>query len=182
MSAYAALVTKAKEAQLPFLVIGGNAVIAYGYPRQTNDFDLLVCTRHRYLWDALIRESGYFPKNYHAVFHNYKSELPEHHPIDLMLVDPATFERFEEGAMETVMEHMQVRIPALLHLLSLKLHAERSSGDKRLGRDFNDILMLMQINKVNLADPAFQEILVKFGNEQIHRRLQLALEKSASGF
>ena len=37
----ATLAGRAAEAGLPFLLIGGNAVIAYGYARQTADWDFL---------------------------------------------------------------------------------------------------------------------------------------------
>jgi hypothetical protein len=177
VSVFATLVAQAGQVGLPFLVIGGNAVIAYGYPRQTHDFDFLVDNRHRFRWDQIIRELGYHPEHFHSVFQMYKCERPEHPPIDLMLVDHDTFQKFENDAIETIIHQVPVRIPALLHMIALKLHAEKSAGDRREGRDFNDVLMLLKLNHVELADPALQEILERFGNEDIRRRLSIFFEK-----
>lgn len=179
VSVFAQLVAKAREAGLPFLVIGGNAVIAYGYPRQTNDYDFLVSSRDRFAWDKLIREMGYFPRQVNMVFHLYKSEAPGCMPIDFMFVDHATFQKFESGSQEVTMQQAAVRIPALMHLLALKLHAERSGGERRAGRDINDILQLMQLNHIKLDAPDFQEILTRYGNDSIKQRLTVLLGSTA---
>lgn len=44
---------------LRFLVIGGHAVIAHGYPRTTFDLELLVERERSPEWDALLAELGY---------------------------------------------------------------------------------------------------------------------------
>ena len=40
----------AQTHQLPFLLIGGNAVIRYGIPRFTRDIDLLIPDTHEKAW------------------------------------------------------------------------------------------------------------------------------------
>ena len=62
----------------------------------------------------------------------YKSESPEHPAVDLMLVDHETFEKFQSGSREAIVERVAVGISALLHLLALKLPAERSGGERRI--------------------------------------------------
>ena len=161
------------------MVIGGNAVIAYGYPRQTHDFDFLVDSRHRFRWDQIIRELGYQMKHSHPVFHMYQSELPDHPPVDLMLVDHETFVKFDVSSKEATVERVTVRIPALLHLLALKLHAERSGGERRIGRDINDVLHLMQLNHIKLDAPEFQKILTRYGNDSIRQRLAVVLASAS---
>jgi predicted nucleotidyltransferase len=180
VSVFATFVTKAGEAGLPFLVIGGNAVIAYGYPRQTVDFDFFVSSRDRYAWDKLVREMGYFPRQITMVFHLYKRDEVGFVPIDLMFVDHPTFQKFEAAAQRVTMQGISVRIPALMHLLALKLHAERSGGERRAGRDLNDVLHLMQLNHIKLDSPEFQDILNRYGNDSIHQQLAVLL-RSGSG-
>ena len=49
----ATIAARAAAEGLPFLAIGGNAVIAYGYPRMTRDLDLLAREDDRRARDTL---------------------------------------------------------------------------------------------------------------------------------
>ena len=65
----ALIAEKAALAGLEFLIIGGNAVIAYGYPRMTADVDLVVREADRRKWDELITALGYRPHHLQRIFH-----------------------------------------------------------------------------------------------------------------
>jgi hypothetical protein len=59
MSLLKTLESKTKDQGLTFLVIGGLAVIHYGYPRDTGDLDLLILRSARGQWLALFSELDY---------------------------------------------------------------------------------------------------------------------------
>jgi predicted nucleotidyltransferase len=173
MRIVATLAEKATAAGLPFLIIGGNAVIAYGYPRMTSDVDLLVREKDRRAWDELIVPIGYRAHQINRAFHMYSPIPRELPPLDLMLVDDATFEKLSADATEIVLAEKTVRIPSLRHLIAMKLHALRSGQPHRREKDMGDVLTLMQVNSVDLASPEYVEILTRYATADLAAEIQL---------
>lgn len=169
----AAIAEKAAHAGLPFIVIGGNAVIAYGYPRTTVDVDLLVKDTDRRKWDELIIPLGYRQHHIHRVFHMY-NPIPDGMPaVDFMLVNEHTFSKLSENTRETELGGATVRIPSLRNLIALKLHALRYGGEHRHTRDLLDIVELSQLNQVDLESPEYVEILVRYATPAIVAEIKL---------
>lgn len=171
MTFFADLCQRAAAANLPFLLIGGNAVIAYGYPRQTQDFDLLVHENHRRRWDELITSLGYTQHQVARVFHMYNPINRGLPPVDLMLVNEQTFTKLSAQAVEIEVQDARARIPSLCHLIALKLHALSGGGEHRHGRDLMDVLELVRINRIDLATPQYQEILDRYAKPAIRAEL-----------
>ena len=163
---------------LPFLVIGGNAVVVYGYGRKTMDLDLLVCEDDRRAWDALVTNLGYRAHQIARVFHMYNPVGGGLPPIDLMLVDSGTFLKLSAAPHTGVLEDQPVTVPALPHLLALKLHALRHGHPDRQIRDFGDVVELVRRHKVNLASAEYQEILSRYADDVTRRKLSEALPGS----
>ena len=160
---------------LPFLIIGGNAVNAYGYPRVTRDVDLMVRDTDRRAWDELIVPLGYRAHQVQRVFHMY-NPIPRDLPaVDLMLVDGGTFDKLATDATEIEMAGAKVRIPALRHLIALKLHALRSGAPHRRERDLGDVLTLVQVNGVDLASAKYVEILERYATPALATEIQRRL-------
>ncbi len=42
----------------------------------------------------------------------------------------------------------------------------------RLSKDFPDIIGLIKINKINIHDRHFKELCLRYGSEEIYRRIQ----------
>lgn len=171
MQFIATLARCAEVANLPFLLIGGNAVIAYGYPRSTVDIDFLVRESDRRAWDELLVGLGYRVHQIQRAFHMYNHADRTHPPVDLMLVDAATFTKLSTDSTSVAFAELSVQIPALPHLIALKLHAIRQAGEHRLERDWGDVASLIQINKVNLAAPPYPEIVGRYANAAARERL-----------
>jgi hypothetical protein len=167
----ATIVERAAAAGLPFLVIGGNAVIAYGYPRTTSDLDLLVREDQRRAWDDLLTSLGYVPHQIMKAFHMYNPAQRGEPPVDLMLVDEGTFGKLTAGRGTSVLDETEIFLPKLSHLLALKLHALRQGGAHRFDRDMSDVVTLVQINRVNLADPEYMEILNRYATPTVHAEI-----------
>jgi predicted nucleotidyltransferase len=174
VSILAKITHSAAEAKLPFMVIGGNAVVAHGYPRQTQDVDFLVREIDRRAWDALMASLRYRAHHVTRAFHMYAPPEPPFPPVDFMLVDTATFDRLKAGAQKIDMDSVEVLIPSLPHLIALKLHALRQGGDRR-PVDLADIAELVRINHVDLATAPYSEILERYGTAEIQRELRILL-------
>jgi hypothetical protein len=171
----ATIVERAAAADLPFLVIGGNAVIAYGYPRMTRDIDLLVRETDRRAWDTLITSLGYTSHQIARSFHMYNPTKRGELPVDLMLVDVGTFEKLAARPNQCVLDQAEVSLPRLPHLLALKLHALRNGPSHRYDRDLSDVVTLIGVNKVDLAEAEYADIFTRYATpavrDEILRRL-----------
>ena len=178
MRIFANLVEKAALSGLPFLIIGGNAVIAYGYPRRTIDVDLLVREVDRRAWDALLLSLGFRQHQIARSFHMYNPTESGCPPVDLMLVNESTFKKLSEGAMEVEFEGALAHMPSLVHLIALKLHALRSGAEHRYPRDLSDVATLIQINKVDLASADYAEILERYATPTIVAEIRSLLAGS----
>jgi predicted nucleotidyltransferase len=162
---------RASDAALPFLLIGGHAVVVYGFPRQTRDVDLLVCETDRRRWDELITPLGYGQHQISRAFHMYNPVDRTLPPIDLMLVNEATFSKLSAEAKEVETLGARIRVPSLRHLIALKLHALSSGAEHRLAKDLLDVLELVRQNAVNLATPEYQEIVERYANSNVRAKL-----------
>jgi len=167
----ATIVERAAAANLPFLVIGGNAVIAYGYPRMTRDIDLLVREGDRRAWDELMLGLGYLPYQIMRAFHMYNPQRRGDPPVDLMLVDESTFAKFIAGRGVSTLDETEVFLPKLSHLLALKLHALREGGAHRFDRDMSDVVTLIRVNGVALADPEYADILDRYATPAVRAEI-----------
>ena len=175
-----ALAKNAAAGQMEFLVIGGNAVNAYGYDRVTSDLDLLVRKADRRAWDALILRLDFRPHQITMSFHMYNPKVSGQRPVDLMLVDDPTFEKMRARAVEWKLDGVTVRIPALPHLIAMKLHASQSGGEHRRAKDLSDAATLIQMHKVDLATPEYAEIIQRYAKPETVAAIRVLIAGSQS--
>ena len=114
---------KAIEEGLPFLVIGGYAVLAHGYVRATDDLDLIASHGQRHARSEALLEFGMRIKNDAATFLQFDPADDTAMRVDLMFVSDAVFTKLDQAAIETEIEGLRVKVVALLHLIALKCHA-----------------------------------------------------------
>jgi Nucleotidyl transferase AbiEii toxin, Type IV TA system len=155
---------------LPFLVIGGHAINAYGYSRLTQDVDILINQTHKSDWLTELEVKG---------FHLYHDGGPflqmtppsKCDPLDLMLVNTITFETLNEGTKLWEISGLNMRVPSLEKLFALKIHVLKQDIPHRGYKDFMDILALADCNAVDLRSDKFRELCEKFGNKKIYERI-----------
>src|SRR5215472_5390437 len=111
---------KAEEAGIPFLVIGGYAVHAYGYVRATDDLDLIVPSGQRRHWSKLLGDFGMIVANDAATFLQFDPTDETGMEVDLMFVSEEVFKQLNQSAVKATIEGVQVRVVSLLHLIALK--------------------------------------------------------------
>ena len=89
MNVFHTIAQKAGEAGLPFLVIGGYAVMAHGFVRSTDDLDLLVHRKDFVAARRVLTALGYTPSDGHVptAFLDYNNELPLRHAQKRIQID-----------------------------------------------------------------------------------------------
>jgi hypothetical protein len=164
------IIESAKARELPFLLIGGHAVILYGFARNTIDIDLLVPTKCRSAWLNLMGELGF--RFYHGTgaFAQFEPEDKSITSVDLMFVDDHTWDILSEAPVMKSLAGHDVRLPRPEHLVALKLHAAKGPDRSRPESDWEDIRQIVQICGLNIGNPEFRAMVLRYGGEgAIHR-------------
>lgn len=146
-ASFDAIVRALNEAKVPFLVVGGIAVIHHGYGRMTQDVDMVIRLEKEILGRAFraLAQIGYEPvvpvtaeefasssrrkqwqREKNMMVLRFWSDLHRETPLDIFVTEPFDFER--EYAKADVLESATgspVRIVSLATLLKMKRQAAR---------------------------------------------------------
>lgn len=158
-----AVVRALNEARVPFVAVGGLAVVAHGYGRQTQDLDLVVRLDPETILAVFgaLRGLGYQPrvpvtaeafadpaqrrtwfdeKGMRVL--NFTSDRHRETPIDIFVTEPFDFAtEFDAARIELIAPGVSIRILRLETLLQLKQEAGRP-------QDLADIAELRSIHRV----------------------------------
>jgi hypothetical protein len=158
MPIFAPVFQALKRAGTAFLVIGGHAVVLHGHLRNTFDLDLLISDSNFAAPRTALTRLGYLTYFETEAFLQLHApaNLP---PLDLMIVDDGTFDRIENTSNEKMLDGEQIRIPDVLRLVALKLHATREPTQT----DWQDVVALVLAANQNLEDPELQAIISQYG-------------------
>jgi hypothetical protein len=177
MDILATLNRKSLERGLQFMVVGGLAVSAHGYERQTGDIDLLVKRDHRDAWAAIFAGLGYKIFHEQDTFMQFSSPQDTGWPVDLMFVNEQTFLKMFAGSVEQTMKGAVVRIPSVEHLIALKIHALKYTNPRRQLKDLLDVASLIELNNIDINGKEFSVLCERYGNEKIRAQIIAALSK-----
>jgi hypothetical protein len=164
----------AKNPELPFLIIGGFAVVAHGYPRETVDLDYLVLQPHRDAWQRVFRGLGYQPTHEHENFVQYVSERGGI-DLDLMFVKPPTFEAMFAASRVRSFGPTEARVVSLEHLIALKLHVIKQDIRHRVLGDMDDVINLLLANRVDLRQESWRQLFLKYGDLELYEKIARAI-------
>ncbi|MCB1128105.1 MAG: nucleotidyl transferase AbiEii/AbiGii toxin family protein [Verrucomicrobiae bacterium] len=170
---------KATGQGLRHLLIGGQAVNAYGEPRATLDVDLLIPVDERGDWKQLLVEEGFRCCHEADHFAQFSPPYGVSWRLDLMLVGADTFSRLWQDSTTRPALGIQARVPSIEHLIALKLHALRHGPCDRADKDFADIVTLARVADLDPESPAVREVFLRHGNPELHERLRRALGNRA---
>jgi hypothetical protein len=162
---------KAQEAGLPFLIIGGYAVMAHGFVRATDDLDLLVQRSKRDVWRCLLEAQGMSVYREATAFLQFNPAPGARLPVDLMFVADDVFEKLRKNAEQTRMGAASFGVVSLLHLIGLKCHAIEHGKEIRRLKDTEDLIQLIRINGLDLREPNLRASILKHGNQELYDKL-----------
>lgn len=159
-----------KNENLSFLLIGGHAVNALGYARQTSDLDMLIKRSDREAFTEKILSLDYVKFQDHEVFLRFKPDTLDNWPIDLMLVEDSVFQSLHDGAKEVEFSGADVLVPSPKHMIALKLHALKEKQEHREARDILDVIELLRLH--TLDDDELRLMCEKYGRIDLYERLK----------
>lgn len=162
---------------LRFLIIGGYAVGAHGHTRATFDVDFLVRRREHDLWFARLQNAGLKLFGETPAFAHF-TQAQEGDGLDLMFVDDSTFEQFWLASESRDFGGGQARIPSLEHLLALKLHVLKQALPHRTSKDAEDVEILVRRNGINLSEPRYEQLFLKYANREIYETIKRIVRHS----
>ena len=92
-------------------------------------------------------------------------------PVDLMLVREPTFNPILAAGIRTEMFGVDVIVPALEHLLALKLHALKHGHIGRYLKDFLDVENLIRVNRMEVHSEKVRRLFEKYGTMELYDRI-----------
>ena len=92
-----------------------------------------------------------------------------------MVVDASTFSKLSSNAITMNFGDAPGKVPRILDLIALKLHALRSAERASDGKDLQDVLALVRLGGLGLSDPEFSGIVRKHAPPKIHDELRRQL-------
>lgn len=167
--------------EVPFLMIGGHAVIALGHVRATFDYDFLTSESHRAGLNAVFEDLGYtlFAANGPFVQWTAPPGLP---PVDIMVVADDTFAKLNATSRGVCIAGQTVRIPSPENLIALKLHASRQRAEESAShQDWVDIVQIVRQQGLDVAEPSFRALLVRYGGPGTPDKLSRLLSHGRGG-
>ena len=166
---------KAEQLGLRYLVIGGHAVNAYGEPRTTVDVDFLACKEDRKSWTDLLKAEGFKLEHDGGTFLQFSPPYGTVWNLDLMLVSRETFAKLASAAMKVRMLGVTTLVPAVEHLIGLKLHALKFGPAHRRDKDLVDVLSLIRNAGIDPRAESFRNLIEQFGTTEIYERILQAV-------
>ena len=172
MSALGDIAARAKERKLPFLLAGGHAVIAHGFHRATFDLDLIIPRRDRDGWLELAGSLGYRFAHEGLTFLQFEPPKSDAQGLDLMMANDNTFDKLLAESVPSPPSEPDARMVSLLHLLALKCHAIKFGHKGRLVKDADDVIRLVQANRLDVNDEVIRDVFLKYGTADLYEKVR----------
>jgi hypothetical protein len=160
----------AGETGLPFVVIGGIAVNAHGYARDTADLDYIVRRTDRNAWHRALARHDYELVHEHENFAQFVSKRGWI-DLDLMFVNDSTFDGILSASQLRNIGTVAARFPSLEHLVALKLHAAKQDLPHRTFGDIDDIINLVLANGADLGEEKWRALFTKYGTLELYEKV-----------
>ncbi|HAO80666.1 MAG TPA: hypothetical protein DCQ92_17180 [Verrucomicrobia subdivision 3 bacterium] len=171
MSLLRVISQKADEQKLPFMLIGGYAVMAHGFVRTTGDIDFIIRKSQANDWQKLLESLKFAVHFSGPTFLQFNPPPSEKLPLDLMFVNNEIFNQMLSAAAQIETDGVMARVVSLLHLFALKCHAFQSRPHRAM-KDIEDLVQLTKINKLDLNEPTLRAILLKHGGQEFYELLK----------
>ncbi len=94
-------------------------------------------------------------------FRRFRHRLDPLLVLDVMRVNASTFEKMWAGSGSYSLSGVELRVPALAHLIALKLHA--AQNEHRTEKDMGDVLALLRANPGEISAAYLRKLCDQFG-------------------
>ena len=156
---------------IPFVLVGGFAVNAYGYSRNTQDVDFMIDEKNYPRALKLLIEGGCKELIKTEMFAKFESPKGYPREADLLFVDSMTFAGILKSGTQIKIAGYECFIPSVRHLIAMKLHAIKNNPAKRESKDLLDILELVKLHHIDVLSDDFKELCLKFGHDALYKKI-----------
>ena len=151
----------------PLLIIGGHSLVAHGVQRMTFAVDCMVPAADFDALSQVLRRGGFTNIQHHQNFSAFIHQTLGIPKNDVMRVDAATFAKMEADRGEWDFGNKRFAMPALEHLIAMKLHAMKNNPE-RVSKDGWDIGALLSANPGAIPNEKLREICERFGPANVY--------------
>jgi len=102
-------------------------------------------------------------------------------PVDIILVNDRTFDLMKSEAREFRIGGVPCLISSVDHLIAMKLHALKHTGEQRLRKDGIDIVELAERHDIDLRGKGFRKLSERFADTRIYERILVYAGESSDG-
>jgi len=88
-----------------------------------------------------------------------------------MTVDRGTFDKMFAQSSDREVQSLTVRVPCLLHLIALKLHAARNNPKREL-KDLGDVVELLRANPGAVSAKELSDVCERYGPTGVRDKLE----------
>lgn len=164
------IATEFKKAGIDFVLIGGFAVNAYDFTRQTKDIDFMIADQDYEKAKKVFENAEFQEFEHEKTFSRWRTNCAP--PIlDLIFTDRSSLTKLIEHGTEKTIAGRHIKVPSLEHLIAMKLHAMKQQPERREWKDWIDVIQLIKVNHVDVKADHFRELCLKFGTEELYRRI-----------
>ena len=173
MSTIAAALSALAQADFPLLIIGGNALEAFALARPTFDTDCMVAAENKERLREVLAKAGYRWMATFTSFEEFRFQgNMETAPIHAMFVTAETFEKMWAKSVPHDYGGSELRVPAIAHLIALKLHALKNNP-ARQGKDMRDIIHLLELNSAVVSRDELRQLCTRYASAESIRQLEV---------
>lgn len=173
MSTISAALEALAQADFPLLIIGGNALQAYQLARPTFDTDCMVAVCNKERLSEVMAKSGFRWVAEFTSFQEFRfggsMDTP---PVHVMFVTTETFEKMWARSVQHTFGGSQLRVPAIAHIIALKLHALKNNPERQ-GKDMRDIIHLLEMNPGVVAKEELRQLCDRYASTESIRQLEV---------
>ncbi|MCB0339838.1 MAG: hypothetical protein KDD53_09550 [Bdellovibrionales bacterium] len=166
-----------EDKDMPFIVIGGHAINAYGISRQTGDIDLLIQKSQKDKWVELLSRLNYKLGQNDDKFARFRHDQIGAWPIDLMLVDNDTFSKFLTDSSWNTIGVAKVRLVSARHLALLKIHALKHYQEHRYVKDYTDLISLLRTGLTGISDLDLRAFCERYAGLKLYDKIKADLSE-----
>jgi hypothetical protein len=152
------------------IVIGGSAVQSYGMDRMTFDCDCAILDRDEPRLRAALSRLGYVADTPQPTFSRYFHVARLRPVVDAMRTDASTFAKLIAESRWVEILGFKVRVPAPLHLVSMKLHALKQQPD-RMHKDWPDICHLLDNYRGDWTPAQLKTLADRYASDELADQL-----------
>jgi len=139
------------------------------------DLDMLIKRDDQTRWLSALESAGYRKFHDGGSFVQLSPPAEGWWPVDMMLVAEPTFSGMWEASRELEGQPTKPRIPSVEHLLALKLHALKHTRIHRFLKDFQDVVGVIEAQKLDLSSEKMKRLFEKYGTMELYEKVARAL-------